>query len=253
MEVEGSSKKMIATQEEMVEAKVPIPYRDQCAHLLIPLNKCRSKEFFLPWKCEDERHVYEKCEYELVMERMLMMKKFVRPKKRNLCCRNKVLEFLSFLLLLILDAPSGRGDRGTGRNFGGGDCTSSYGGRGSSGDRDSQCTHYGRFNHTEEVPTSDPSPLSSSQGQSKTSSNKEIKVYNRRPKATQVHPPQVFSASVHSVDRPIALRKGSLGYTTETEEASGLCFQHCGYYLNELNDNLQVLVRLSPIKTMWRK
>ncbi|KAL6961867.1 hypothetical protein U1Q18_001848 [Sarracenia purpurea var. burkii] len=75
MEVPGSSKKMIATQEEMVEAKVPIPYRDQCAHLLIPLNKCRHAEFFLPWKCENERHVYEKCEYELVMERMLQMQK----------------------------------------------------------------------------------------------------------------------------------------------------------------------------------
>ncbi|KAJ0238018.1 hypothetical protein HA466_0245240 [Hirschfeldia incana] len=41
MEVPGSSKKMIATQEEMVAAKVPLGYRDQCAHLLIPLNKCR--------------------------------------------------------------------------------------------------------------------------------------------------------------------------------------------------------------------
>ncbi|KAG9158298.1 hypothetical protein Leryth_000432 [Lithospermum erythrorhizon] len=69
----GSSKKMIATQEEMVEAKVALAYRDQCAHLVIPLNKCRHAEFFLPWKCEDERHVYEKCGYELVMERMLQI------------------------------------------------------------------------------------------------------------------------------------------------------------------------------------
>ncbi|OWM90702.1 NADH dehydrogenase [ubiquinone] 1 beta subcomplex subunit 7 [Punica granatum] len=75
MEVPGSSKKMIATQEEMVNAKVPLPYRDQCAHLLIPLNKCRQGELYLPWKCEAERHVYEKCEYELVMERMLQMQK----------------------------------------------------------------------------------------------------------------------------------------------------------------------------------
>ncbi|KAJ9135643.1 hypothetical protein P3X46_032798 [Hevea brasiliensis] len=75
MEVEGSSKTMIATQAEMVEARVPISYRDQCAHLLIPLNKCRQAEFYLPWKCENERHVYEKCEYELVMERMLKMQK----------------------------------------------------------------------------------------------------------------------------------------------------------------------------------
>ena len=28
--------------------------------LLIPLNKCRHKEYYLPWKCEDERHGYEK-------------------------------------------------------------------------------------------------------------------------------------------------------------------------------------------------
>ncbi|KAK9276928.1 hypothetical protein L1049_006466 [Liquidambar formosana] len=75
MEVEGSSKKMIATQEEMVEARVPLAYRDQCAHLLMPLNKCRQAEFYLPWKCENERHVYEKCEYELVMERLLKMQK----------------------------------------------------------------------------------------------------------------------------------------------------------------------------------
>ncbi|KAK8477466.1 hypothetical protein V6N13_017222 [Hibiscus sabdariffa] len=75
MEVKGSSKKMIATQAEMVENKVPIPYRDQCAHLLIPLNKCRQAEFYLPWKCENQRHSYEKCEYELVMERMLQMQK----------------------------------------------------------------------------------------------------------------------------------------------------------------------------------
>ncbi|KAJ8562905.1 hypothetical protein K7X08_031357 [Anisodus acutangulus] len=87
MEVQGSSKKMIATQEQMVENKVPLAYRDQCAHLLIPLNKCRQSEFYLPWKCEDERHTYEKCAYELVMERMLQMKKIredeARSKQKN--------------------------------------------------------------------------------------------------------------------------------------------------------------------------
>uniref|UniRef100_A0A6V7PX48 NADH dehydrogenase [ubiquinone] 1 beta subcomplex subunit 7 n=1 Tax=Ananas comosus var. bracteatus TaxID=296719 RepID=A0A6V7PX48_ANACO len=71
----GSTKPMITTQAEMVEARVPIPYRDQCAHLLIPLNRCRVAEFYLPWRCELERHAYEKCEYELVMERMLQMQR----------------------------------------------------------------------------------------------------------------------------------------------------------------------------------
>lgn len=82
MEVPGSSKKMIATQAEMVENKVPLAYRDQCAHLLIPLNKCRQSELYLPWKCEDERHSYEKCAYELVMERMLQMQKIREEEAR---------------------------------------------------------------------------------------------------------------------------------------------------------------------------
>nr|GMD15445.1 NADH dehydrogenase [ubiquinone] 1 beta subcomplex subunit 7 [Ipomoea batatas] len=68
----------------MVEAKVPLGYRDQCAHLLIPLNKCRQAELYLPWKCENERHSYEKCEYELVMERMLQMQKIRQQEAAHL-------------------------------------------------------------------------------------------------------------------------------------------------------------------------
>ena len=33
---------MIATREEMKAAKVPLPFRNYCAHLLIPLNECRK-------------------------------------------------------------------------------------------------------------------------------------------------------------------------------------------------------------------
>ncbi|KAK4506694.1 hypothetical protein PRZ48_000427 [Zasmidium cellare] len=53
-----------ATREEMSANKVPLPYRDSCAHLLIPLNNCRYDNFYLPWRCMDERHSYEKCQYE---------------------------------------------------------------------------------------------------------------------------------------------------------------------------------------------
>ncbi|KAL2611716.1 hypothetical protein R1flu_023408 [Riccia fluitans] len=53
-------KEMKATQEEMVKERVPLGYRDFCAHLLIPLNRCRRETFYLPWKCEDQRHSYEK-------------------------------------------------------------------------------------------------------------------------------------------------------------------------------------------------
>ncbi|CAG8447771.1 9232_t:CDS:2 [Funneliformis mosseae] len=55
---------MIATQKEMAEAKLPLGYRDYCAHLLIPLNKCRIEAWYLPWKCEDEKHAFEKCQYD---------------------------------------------------------------------------------------------------------------------------------------------------------------------------------------------
>ena len=46
-------------------------WRDFCAHLLIPLNQCRSKTFHLPWKCKEERHAYEHCEHvECVMKHL---------------------------------------------------------------------------------------------------------------------------------------------------------------------------------------
>jgi NADH dehydrogenase (ubiquinone) 1 beta subcomplex subunit 7 len=77
----------------MAEAKLPLAYRDSCAHLLIPLNKCRYDEYYLPWKCEvrprgrasrsnlkkltlsaqNERHSYEKCQYEEFKKRVAKM------------------------------------------------------------------------------------------------------------------------------------------------------------------------------------
>lgn len=44
-----------ATREEMSEARLPHAYRDSCAHLLIPLNKCRKATWYAPWKCEVRR------------------------------------------------------------------------------------------------------------------------------------------------------------------------------------------------------
>lgn len=41
-----------ASRKEMSDAKLPLAYRDSCAHLLIPLNKCRPANWYLPWKCQ---------------------------------------------------------------------------------------------------------------------------------------------------------------------------------------------------------
>ncbi|KEI40581.1 uncharacterized protein L969DRAFT_85773 [Mixia osmundae IAM 14324] len=54
----------------MAKARLPLGWRDNCAGLLIPLNKCRHENFYLPWKCTDEKHGYEKCQYEDMMRRM---------------------------------------------------------------------------------------------------------------------------------------------------------------------------------------
>ncbi|KAL1993741.1 hypothetical protein VTN49DRAFT_2410 [Thermomyces lanuginosus] len=62
-----------ASPKEMSDARLPLAYRDSCAHLLIPLNRCRQKEFYLPWKCETERHTYEKCQYEEFKKRVAKM------------------------------------------------------------------------------------------------------------------------------------------------------------------------------------
>ncbi|KAK9452392.1 NADH-ubiquinone oxidoreductase B18 subunit-domain-containing protein [Limtongia smithiae] len=63
-----------ATAQEMKNAKLPLSYRDRCAGLLIPLNKCRHEFTYLPWKCVDERHAYEKCEYMEFQSRVNVLK-----------------------------------------------------------------------------------------------------------------------------------------------------------------------------------
>ncbi|GAO15841.1 hypothetical protein UVI_02051770 [Ustilaginoidea virens] len=65
-----------ATREEMRDARLPLAYRDSCAHLLIPLNKCRKATWYAPWKCsngQDERHSYEKCQYVEFKKRVAKM------------------------------------------------------------------------------------------------------------------------------------------------------------------------------------
>ncbi|KAF8833091.1 hypothetical protein BDN67DRAFT_960493 [Paxillus ammoniavirescens] len=62
-----------ASQEEFKAAKVLVAWRDQCSALLIPLNTCRRKNYCLPWECGNERHGYEKCQYDDMMHRMKKM------------------------------------------------------------------------------------------------------------------------------------------------------------------------------------
>ncbi|KAJ1662133.1 hypothetical protein IW140_006132 [Coemansia sp. RSA 1813] len=80
--VEVQEPEMKITAQEMAEAAIPLRYRDYCAHLLVPLNKCRHRSMYLPWKCEDERHTYEKCQYEDFMRRSKLVAQ-IREEKAN--------------------------------------------------------------------------------------------------------------------------------------------------------------------------
>lgn len=55
---------MQVTEEELAEAKVPLNLRDYCAHLFIPLMKCRKDNYYLPWKCKKEKHQWDECEFQ---------------------------------------------------------------------------------------------------------------------------------------------------------------------------------------------
>merc|ERR1712166_675017 len=66
----SATKEMKVSMDEMMAERVDPAFRDYCAHMLIPLNQCRRKEWYLPWKCGPERHAYEKCEFDEYMSRM---------------------------------------------------------------------------------------------------------------------------------------------------------------------------------------
>ncbi|CCF48740.1 hypothetical protein NDA11_001183 [Ustilago hordei] len=69
-----------ASVEECSAARLPLGYRDQCSALLIPLNKCRKQTLYAPWKCEDERHIYEKCQYDDFIRRQRELSQLKKAK-----------------------------------------------------------------------------------------------------------------------------------------------------------------------------
>ena len=73
---------MNVTHEEMKAARVPLLFRDYCAHILIPLNECRYNHWFSPFQCTDLRHAYEKCQYDecaALLDRPLAIPRVASP------------------------------------------------------------------------------------------------------------------------------------------------------------------------------
>ncbi|KAF9443801.1 hypothetical protein P691DRAFT_678772 [Macrolepiota fuliginosa MF-IS2] len=59
-----------ASQSELKANRVPIHWRDGCSALLLPLNVCRKKNYYLSWECDHERHEYERYVFPCYVRRM---------------------------------------------------------------------------------------------------------------------------------------------------------------------------------------
>lgn len=77
----AAEESVLLTPAEMSAERIPLAYRDKCASILAPLNRCRKKEWYLPWKCENERHSYEKCQYDEFMKRVRKMEELRKTKE----------------------------------------------------------------------------------------------------------------------------------------------------------------------------
>ncbi|KNC77591.1 hypothetical protein SARC_09949 [Sphaeroforma arctica JP610] len=66
---------MAPLPKEILDAeRIEMQHRDNCASFLVPLNRCRYETRYKTWKCTDERHAYEKCQYEEYCKRMELAK-----------------------------------------------------------------------------------------------------------------------------------------------------------------------------------
>jgi NADH dehydrogenase (ubiquinone) 1 beta subcomplex subunit 7 len=63
------------SQEALDKTQIPLAFRDYCAHLLPALNECRSKTLYAPWKCDEERVAWQKCQYDEYQRRMRVLEK----------------------------------------------------------------------------------------------------------------------------------------------------------------------------------
>ncbi|XP_055311653.1 NADH dehydrogenase [ubiquinone] 1 beta subcomplex subunit 7 [Sitodiplosis mosellana] len=69
---------MIATEAEMVSAKLPLEERDYCAHTKIDYLRCIADVWPFPYKCAHEKHAQAQCQYE---DYILRMKEYERERR----------------------------------------------------------------------------------------------------------------------------------------------------------------------------
>ncbi|XP_071975052.1 NADH dehydrogenase [ubiquinone] 1 beta subcomplex subunit 7 [Engystomops pustulosus] len=74
---------MVATQEQMNMAQLPLKQRDYCAHYLITLMKCKRDMWPNIFGCKHERHEWEYCQHEDYVQRMKQYERERRLQERQ--------------------------------------------------------------------------------------------------------------------------------------------------------------------------
>ncbi|XP_784178.1 NADH dehydrogenase [ubiquinone] 1 beta subcomplex subunit 7 [Strongylocentrotus purpuratus] len=89
-------REMVASQEEMNMARVPMDKRDFCAHFYIAFLKCRRDNFPNLLNCRHAKHEYDHCEYEDFVIRMKEYERerrlLERGKRKRLVAEREALE-----------------------------------------------------------------------------------------------------------------------------------------------------------------
>lgn len=78
---ERKERVMLASQEQMNQAMLPVEQRDYCAHHLIKLMKCKRDNFPNFLACKHERHDWDYCEH---LDYVMRMKEYERERRLNL-------------------------------------------------------------------------------------------------------------------------------------------------------------------------
>uniref|UniRef100_A0A3Q1I148 NADH dehydrogenase [ubiquinone] 1 beta subcomplex subunit 7 n=2 Tax=Anabas testudineus TaxID=64144 RepID=A0A3Q1I148_ANATE len=84
---ERKEREMVASQEQMNLAQLPLQQRDYCAHYLLKFMKCKRDNWPNFMACKHERHDWDYCEHQ---DYVMRMKEYER--ERRLQLRKKRIE-----------------------------------------------------------------------------------------------------------------------------------------------------------------
>ncbi|XP_043596557.1 NADH dehydrogenase [ubiquinone] 1 beta subcomplex subunit 7 [Bombus pyrosoma] len=75
---ERKERVMPVSEEDLIAAKVPVEYRDYCAHIFLEYKRCFIKKFPFVILCAEEAHKYKECEYD---DDVLRAKEYERERR----------------------------------------------------------------------------------------------------------------------------------------------------------------------------